>query len=255
LPQRVKLEGEWEVGLAEIIYPNSWFNLDEYNDNNVIELKVKNPLKKDIIPIKAWVRPGRYCTVSNLLQSVSRGIKNSLGRDKEPGFRVSLTGEKRVSLGINTELIKDVVFGEKLAYLLGFEKNPYTEPDFYKNEGVISLDKDNDTTVHYVQQDAWRQTETLGGCPETMYVYCSIVENQIVGNKSVPLLRIVNTEGSFGEVISRTFDNPHYVPILLKDFQVIEINIKDDMNNLTSFSFGKVIVKLHLRKRSSFLLD
>jgi len=34
LPQRIRLEGEWEVGLAEIIYPNSWYHLtdDAYID-------------------------------------------------------------------------------------------------------------------------------------------------------------------------------------------------------------------------------
>ena len=26
LPNRIKLEGDWEVGLAKIIYPFSWYN-------------------------------------------------------------------------------------------------------------------------------------------------------------------------------------------------------------------------------------
>ncbi|KAJ8042584.1 hypothetical protein HOLleu_09369 [Holothuria leucospilota] len=29
LPQPITLEGQWEVGLAEIVYPHQWYNLDE----------------------------------------------------------------------------------------------------------------------------------------------------------------------------------------------------------------------------------
>jgi hypothetical protein len=29
LPERIRLEGEYEVGLAEIIYPHTWYNVDK----------------------------------------------------------------------------------------------------------------------------------------------------------------------------------------------------------------------------------
>jgi hypothetical protein len=28
LPERIRLEGEYEMGLAEIIYPHTWYNVD-----------------------------------------------------------------------------------------------------------------------------------------------------------------------------------------------------------------------------------
>ena len=81
-----------------------------------------------------------------------------------------------------------------------------------------------------------------------MYVYANILEPQIVGNVSAPLLRIVNVEGKYPNIIDKVFDFPHYIPVLVKDISDIEINIKDDLNEYIPFLSGKVIIKLHFRR-------
>jgi hypothetical protein len=35
LPERIRLEGEYEMGLAEIIYPHTWYNVDN-EDKNIL---------------------------------------------------------------------------------------------------------------------------------------------------------------------------------------------------------------------------
>ena len=54
---------------------------------------------------------------------------------------------------------------------------------------------------------------------QTLYIYCNIIEAQIVGNTLALLLRIIDIQGGFKDIVHRTFDNPHYVPILQKDKQ------------------------------------
>ena len=47
----------------------------------------------------------------------------------------------------------------------------------------------------------------------SIYVYCNIVQPQIVGNTSVPLLRTIAVSGKSGDVITKTFNNIRYVPV------------------------------------------
>ena len=83
-----------------------------------------------------------------------------------------------------------------------------------------------------------------------MYVYCNVVDSQIVGDTFAPLLRTVAVSGERGSVITSTFDRPHYVPVSTDEVGMLEINIKDDTGEDVSFQFGKVIVKLHFRQKS-----
>ena len=83
----------------------------------------------------------------------------------------------------------------------------------------------------------------------SLFVYCNVVRPQIVGNTLAPILRAVSIRGRYGEVINELYDNPHYVPVLKKEFDNIEINISDDMGHLVNFNYGKVFVKLHFRMK------
>ena len=81
----------------------------------------------------------------------------------------------------------------------------------------------------------------------SLFVYCNVVRPQIVGNTLAPILRVATIRGRYGEVINELYDNPHYAPVLKKEFDNIEINISDDMGRLINFDYGKVFVKLHFR--------
>ena len=84
----------------------------------------------------------------------------------------------------------------------------------------------------------------------SLYVYCSICEPQIVGDAYVHLLRTVILTGQNGDIVNNTFDSPHYVPVNTKVFDTIEVNIKNDLNESVSFTTGKLICKLHFRQKA-----
>ena len=83
-----------------------------------------------------------------------------------------------------------------------------------------------------------------------MYVYCDIVQNQLVGYVSAPLLRVVPLQMygvTQGDMIVHTFNTPHYVPVKTKHFEVIHVDIRKDNGENVPFQHGKVTIALHFR--------
>ena len=84
---------------------------------------------------------------------------------------------------------------------------------------------------------------------DSLYVYCDVVEPRVVGDSQVPLLRIVPAEGDHGQLVTRIYENVHYVRLQRKSFQTIEINIRDRTGNIVPFEQGTLNVTLHFRQR------
>ena len=84
---------------------------------------------------------------------------------------------------------------------------------------------------------------------DSLYVYCDVVEPRMVGDSQVPLLRIVPAEGDHGQLVTRIYENVHYVRLQRKSFQTIEINIRDRTGNIVPFEQGTLNVTLHFCQR------
>ena len=81
------------------------------------------------------------------------------------------------------------------------------------------------------------------------YVYCDLVEPQIVGDIQAPLLKIVSVEGNDREIINAHYSRTFYVPVIRQHFQTIQIDIRLHSGDLVPFERGKVFVTLHFRLR------
>ena len=88
---------------------------------------------------------------------------------------------------------------------------------------------------------------------ESLYVYSSLVEPRIVGDKIAPLLRIVPITGRHGEMVTTRFDHVQYIPVMRREFGTVQTEIRDDSGRPVPFERGKVRVTLHSRRRSSGL--
>ena len=73
---------------------------------------------------------------------------------------------------------------------------------------------------------------------ESLYVYSSIVEPLIVGDKIAPLLRIVPITGRHGEMVTARFDHVQYIPVLSREFGSIETEIRDHTGRPVPFERG-----------------
>lgn len=86
-----------------------------------------------------------------------------------------------------------------------------------------------------------------------MYVYCDIVEPQLIGDAMAPLLQIINID-TINYVYEANkyiqFCIPHYVPLMKSCFESLEIDLRDHTGSLLPFHFGTSCVKLHFCKAS-----
>ena len=66
----------------------------------------------------------------------------------------------------------------------------------------------------------------------------------------MPLLRTVHpSKYELGDVISRRYERPMYLPVRERYVPFIEINITDNMGRPVSFFPGERLVTLHFRRR------
>jgi hypothetical protein len=254
LPQRLRMCGDWEVGMAEIIYPNTWMNLTTADEQNVITIKYL----RDDERIKIVVPPGRYRTAEELVELIQREVLNAsnaveaklkasddylnfpLPPPMSDGIKFMFDNvSKRIQIELTPSIVSRVVMSDHLMYMLG-----------------ITLEQLN----LVFGQNQFKTIKSLSKVPdiragfECLYVYCDICESQPVGDVLTPLLRIVNVQGNYGDIVDRIYDTPHYVPVLTKDVTSIEINIKNDLNQFIMFEYGKVVVKLHFRRCKPYAL-
>jgi hypothetical protein len=231
LPQYVHLEGNWECALVVIIYPNSWFNVTE-EENFIRFFDIDNKVRQVV-----KVPRGRYETIQDLINTLNFSLDFISKKDNIPyNMYMSLTYDvmrKIVQLRLNRDKIRGLKFTKNIYYMLGFRENDILSID-YSTKGEQLLNA-------YYPAD-------MNCAMNYLYIYCDILEPQIIGTALAPLLQVVNIEGKYTDLVSRIYTAPHYVPVLRKTFNTIEINIKSDQNKPIDFTFGKTITKMHFRK-------
>lgn len=234
LAKPINLKGEWEVGLAEIEYPRSWYIFND-EDGHFILHKAPEPPDGTSTHIgisiisKLNINGGYYVNIRAILRAINQHLTPSavLHHD-ELKNKVYLVAKPNISMS----------FRGKLAIILGMTQKPlgglsyHKEPDFTK------------TVISYAPHQA-----DINAGFYTMYVYTDVIQYQSVGDSHVPLLRCVHITGKSNDAVIARYDNPHYASVNKDHIDSIIIELKDDQNNEVAFSYGKVIVKLHFKPK------
>ena len=109
LPQAIDLNGDWEVGLYSISYPNTWYTLQ--NLENHIYYSVDG-----LIFLVALVDYGYYETMNDLAKSVNAALKRNIGNDN-----IRLTYNVRTEkVTVHVKNGYQLVIMERLSIILGF---------------------------------------------------------------------------------------------------------------------------------------
>ena len=233
LPKRVTLAGDWEVGLVEVQYPHTWFNVSEGDRTFRISQRDDSNDKKVWLEVGTFkLEVGYYPSPQYLVKLINGRIKAIFKSDPVSFSYRSITQKIKVTLANDTQItipsqLKDM-FHLKNATMLP-DVNP-TETT-YKSEKPIDLDKGM----------------------YALYVYSDIVEPQIVGDSLVSLLRAVPISGEYGAKVYTHFNNAQYHPLARRDFDTVEVDIRDDTGKPIPFERGKLLVTLHLRQRRQLL--
>ncbi|KAF8795493.1 putative uncharacterized transposon-derived like protein [Argiope bruennichi] len=210
LPTPITIDGGWEVGLVDLIYPHTWYNIR--SNNNLFGFDLG-----DGKSIARRIPSGCYETIPDILNGMYlESFKNKIEMTYHPVI-------KRVR--IKTKGGAKVILHKGISELLGFEPGELG--------GNVESPFIADPSAAF----------------PVIYVYCDLVESQIVGDVQAPLLKIVKVEGKDGEVVNAHFVRPHYVPVLRQHFQTIEMSLRLHSGELVPFERGRVIVVLHFRMR------
>lgn len=217
------LEGEWCVGVVEFQYPCTMFTVQEHE--NIVYIKksmmMPNEKKPSTVFYKNHIPATNYDNIDHILSALNN-IKEKFK------FRYDKIS-KFVSFSAMDEALISVSLSPKLALQLGFEPNRNL---IEKNMGKCPAN------LHL-------------GLPSQLFLYCDIVEPQIVGDVMAPLLRIIPLDPSkyiYGANKMHVFSPPHYLPVMRREFDIIEMDIRQSTGQKVPFQFGTVCIKLHFKK-------
>ena len=293
LPHSFDLPGEWEVGLSEIQFPISWYNVTEseshmfllFLDSDVPELVDVSPppghyerpdqlveqINDALFAAERHLVPRFAYDEKSLLVSSGRNPKNYARETSNVVESVRFAFNpisKRISVDFKDKnQTVTIQMSKDLCQLMGFD---WQNAEEYAAQ-LRSIEEDetiDDLSKSDAKQKARKFTENGVGLVEllpgkasytaervcdlqrgfySLFVYCDVVEPTVVGDFKVPLLRTVNIDGREGLTVSRIYQNIHYVPLHRKQFDTMEIDIRDDVGRKVPFERGKVIVTLHFR--------
>ena len=225
LPNSINLTGDWEVGLVEIQYPHNWYNVPSKKRYRSFTLRTKASNDPDGPEgeYQFWITEGYYDNIHLLLAEINReGTKAMLSSKNKLKLFYNPVNRK---IGLESDHPCRLIVAPHMRKLLGMEE--------------ASLTKNHWQGTQVVDMDA----------VDSLYIYCDVVEPRVVGDSHVPLLRIVPVEGRHGELVTRIYENIHYVRLQQKNFQTIEVNISDRAGNKVPFEQGTLSVTLHFRQR------
>jgi hypothetical protein len=254
LPNRIELGYDrWEVALTEIMYTNRFCSvINSKEDWFMLSGNEAYGNFKDKISLPGGV----YKTKEELVEKINALARNNL-------YYKAGDPEKFIQIDRNN--------GSKLEllYYKGKDKNSLEIPHISQLSKSLSeklgfnalWKKDNDEVMHPIWDTGWEDPTTkikhilapehmnLKQPPTHAYVYCDIVKSNIVGDTFAPLLRIVNMTGNNGQAMTTiVFNTLYYMAVGKREFQTIEINIRDDQGELVPFDTGKLNVRLHFRR-------
>src|SRR6266516_2215296 len=233
LPSTIEFANEWEVGLAEIMFPRSWYTIPE--EGAIIEVDYRKCDSKwgtsiterlergEDIPAeelyniaKIKLRDGFYKTMEDIQQELKMSTKaafDAVRVDKTinvPAFNYNHIS-KRMYITLPPGM--RINFTLSLLSILGLTSDQkYLCNQTEENISVIgNLPCDLQTEVH------------------ALYVYCDLLQHTHVGDIKAPLLRVVASGGEAGDVITRYYERPRYVPLQKKSFDTVQLVIRDDL--------------------------
>ena len=218
----LEMNSEYEVGLSEIQYPNSWYNIRPKLNQYVLHRLNFVGVQSNANVLR--VKPKYYHTVDEVIGAMDKRLLNNFHiqiRYDSTTRRVTIVAGKDGRIKLRNDL----------ARVLGF---------------------DHDTLIRGTTQVGAYLATPSGGFT-AMYVYTDIIQEQFVGDYNATLLRTIPIQGrKHGDPInSNIFNTIYYMPVSKRLINTIEIKLADDGGAPVVFTEGKVIVVLHFRRKKS----
>ena len=246
LPKQLELR-DYEVALSEICYPHSFDNV--YKPINKVVFHLQVGLDQHLKKVK-YIPPGYYKDMHNVADTINiikpQYFKGGVDFEKSGRERAKIVLFEKEGLDMHPTLAK----------LLGFDEHRWRASEIINIEQLarphITGQSSDDPSDKRQRFKAVRQGN-MNSLLYNIFIYSSICKDSLVGNDYYPLLRTTNVEGEEGQYIHKIFERGHYISLSSDFIERIDIKITDDQGELLRFTYGKVIVKLHFRKKTIFM--
>ncbi len=217
---KFKLEGRWKVALTSIIYPCNIFNVTE----EMTEFEIMN----NVNYYKKKIKEGYYEDGLSLVEAINHEIPWRI-KSKLVFFK---RNNKINFYMYGNEKFK---FHPKLAEMLGLGE--HSQIFGSEKNNPESLEKIVTSQIVNVRQ------------PDSMFIYCNIISEVIVGDKYAPLLAVCKLDNEkYLTVVEKTILRPVYISLSCPAITSIVIKICDSTGKLIKFQSGKTILTLHFVK-------
>ena len=222
LSERIQLDGDYEVGLAEFIYPHTWFNFNNSDERYWIGVKIDAQESKKYI-----LKSGYYIDGAAFATDLNRQAVRALLDATHMHIRFTFNSST-LKITVDTNNKTWITVSNDFMKYLGFPRGWPSNPRPHMTASKM-LDMNRGMNL--------------------MYIYSDVVSHSIVGDVETPLLRVCNISGRDGDLVRTIFTHPHYVPLARSEFENIEINISSELGCPIPFMHGKALVTLHFRPK------
>lgn len=259
LPKTINLSGEWEAAMTSLHYPKTIQNLSPNNNSVVVIFERTSKIDGSHLGhyIRAAAIPvGLYETIDSVLKALNSAIDELVGEETlGPLFYID-NEEDRIQVNpANLELFKRsfTPFIDRRKAIFPKEdlkmQKIYLEP---RLAVLLGYDPLNHNFVNLCEP--LHKYNVNAGFPQNIFVYCDLIEGQIIGHRYAPVMKIVPAtehNATFGESVLRTFPTREYLPLAKRSFNTISINILDNTGQKIPFTCGQLIVTVHLRRKKT----
>lgn len=248
LPAPLCLDASWRVGLSEIHYTNSWWNL-RYDNHLVITTVFSDP--GTIYSSEINLPAGRYFDIQSVISEINGLVRFAKQENVATPPTLSLNElTQRVCLRYGKskkDQFLTLRLGQELSDLLGISAGWQSK----NQQSIVNMNgtRIGQVSTYNIEEDEFeaKRSYDMAGGIHSLFVYSDCVDYSIVGDTKAQVLRMTHipSDSRFGTSVVDRYENPHYLPLSTKEIHSIEIHIKDDCNETVRFEFGRVKAVLH----------
>ena len=249
LPQPLELKEEYDVGLAEIQYPQSWNNIR--SGNNTIEIRYSYPKSGKKKTMTKEVPPGNYKNIPDLIDVIKSIYGSTM--DMKSTDKVKLIG---LEIAYNPSTRRVHISADNLRLRIKRKGGQTHTPKV--QHATIKLNDDVARLLGFAHgtiiEKGISLTSAFAATPSgdlhQMYLYVDCIHPQPHPDGHVNILRTIAMDGEpHRQYVSKRFQTVYYYPLRMRTVTTIKFDIYDDTGKHIGFDAGKVLVVLHFRKK------
>lgn len=269
LAKPLLLATDYEVALKEISFPNTWFNLPQDGLVTLI-CHERAIVEGSLYAFSTTIPAGRYDDREKLIEicnNAAVALHNAASFDVLVEPSMLFLNEEGLVKQRNPKFYNQLYFSESLRGLLG---------------AGISQPLESVANILQAQNSQHRHVESNISCYElgerrvcvgnikdgverallfvpelgdlnaglhSLLVYTDIVRHSHVGDRLVPLLKVVHvgSDTRYREQVFREYAAPEFKPLVQREVYQIQISLHRSTGELVNFKTGEVRLTLHFK--------